>query len=291
MLDERLRPVPAGAAGELYIGGAGPGRGYLGRPSMTAACFVADPWAAEPGARMYATGDQARFLADGNLEHLGRLDRQLQLHGVRVEPGEVEAVLAGHPAVLEAAVRGYQDPETGPALVAYLTARIDPPPPGAELRRFMAERLPSSMIPAKFVVVDEFPRRCDGQLDGAGLPDPVGPSATGGALYVEPAGAIERTLADLLAEVLEVEQVGALSDFFELGGHSLQATQAVSRIREVFRVDLTIPDFLSARTVRQLGQELRDLGLRYGVDVDAVAELVAEISAMPTDEAARRLAE
>ncbi len=291
VLDDRLRPVLAGAVGELFIAGAGPGRGYLGRPSMTAACFVADPYATEPGARMYATGERARFLADGNLEHLGRLDRQLQLHGVRVEPGEIEAVIAKHPAVLETAVGSYQDPQTGPALVVYLTARIDPPPADAELRQFMAERLPGSMIPAKIVVVDELPRRSAGQLDWAGQPDPLDPSSASGAPYVEPDGALERTLADLLAGVLEIGQVGALSDFFDLGGHSLQATQAVSRIREVFRVALTIPDFLGARTVRQLAQEMRDLGMRHGVDVDAVAELVAEISALPADEAASRLAE
>jgi amino acid adenylation domain-containing protein len=290
VLDDRLRPAPVGVAGALFIGGAGPGRGYLGRPSMTAACFVADPYAAEPGGRMYATGDRARFLADGNLEHLGRLDRQLLLRGVRVEPGEVEAVIAEHPAVLEAAVGSYQDPEIGQALVAYLTVRIDPPPPSAELRRFVAERLPAPMIPARLVIVDEFPRRSGGQLDWAGLPDPCDPSSTGEASYVEPEGAIERTLADLLAGVLEIEKVGALSDFFDLGGHSLQATQAVSRIREVFRVGLTIPDFLGARTVRQLAQELRELGMSSGVDVDDVAELIAEISAMPPDEAARLLA-
>lgn len=290
VLDDRLRPVPAGAAGQLYIAGAAPGRGYLGRPSLTAACFVADPYATRQGGRMYATGDRARFLADGNLEHLGRLDRRLQLHGVRVEPGEVEAVITGHPAVLEAAVTSYQDPETGPALVAYLTALIDPPPPSAELRRFMAERLPSHLIPAKFVVVDEFPRRPGGQLDWAGLPDPAATSASGEA-YVEPDGAVELTVAGLLADVLEIEQVSALGDFFDLGGHSLQATQAVSRLQEVFRVGLTIPDFLGARTVRRLSEELRDLGMRHGVDVDAVAELMAEISAMPADEAAKRLAE
>lgn len=291
VLDDRLRPAPTGVAGELFIAGAGTGRGYLGRPSMTAECFVADPYATEAGGRMYATGHRARFLADGTLEQLGRFDRQVQLRGVRVEPAEVEAVIAEHPAVLEAAVSSYQDPETGPALVAYLTARIDPPPPSAELRRFVAERLPAAMIPAKLVVIDEFPRRSDGRLDWAGLPDPLGPPSAGGASYAEPEGAVERTLADLLAGVLEIEQVGALSDFFALGGHSLQATQAVSRIREMFRVGLTIPDFLGARTVRRLAQELRDLGMRHGVDVDAVAELVVEISAMSADEAAKRLAE
>jgi amino acid adenylation domain-containing protein len=291
VLDEQLRPAPIAVPGQLFIAGPSLGRGYLGRPSLTASRFLADPYASEPGTRMYATGDWARFRADGNLEHLGRLDRQLQLRGVRTEPGEVEAILAGHPAILEAAVRGYQDPAAGPALAAYLVARVDPPPPSAELRRFVADRLPEPMVPAKLVVVDELPRRPGGQIDWAELPDPLGPSPNGASPYAEPAGALERALADLLAGVLEIEQVGALSDFFDLGGHSLQATQAVSRIREVFRVGLTIPDFLSARTVRQLAQELRGLGMSHGIDVDAVAELVAEISAMPADEAARRLAE
>jgi acyl carrier protein len=291
ILDDQLRPTPIGVPGQLFIAGAGLGRGYLGRPSLTASRFLADPYATAPGARMYATGDRVRFRADGGLEHLGRVDRQLQLQGVRTEPGEVEAVLAAHPAVLEAVVRGYQDPEAGLALAAYLIVRIDPPPPADQLRRIVADRLAEPMIPARIIVVEELPRRSGGQIDWAALPDPLGPSSADGATYAEPEGALERALADLLAGVLEIERVGALSDFFDLGGHSLQATQAVSRIREVFRVGLTIPDFLGARTVRQLAQELRSLGTGQGIDTDAVAELVEEISAMPADEAARRLAE
>jgi amino acid adenylation domain-containing protein len=291
VLDDRLRPAPVGVPGELYVGGAGPGRGLLGQPSLTARRFVADPYAGGAGGRMYATGDRARLLADGNLEHLGRFDRQLKAHGVRIEPAEIEALLAAHPAVIEAAVASYQDPASGPALAGYLTARIDPPPPTAELREFLATRLPGPMIPAQLSFVDELPRRPDGQIDLRRLPDPLGRGAADGGVYVQPDDSLEQALADLLAGVLEIEQVGALSDFFDLGGHSLQATQAVSRIAEVFRVGLTIPDFLGARTVRQLAGELRNLGLRYGVDVDAIADLVAEISAMPAEVAAKKLAE
>jgi hypothetical protein len=289
VLDEHLRPTPAGVPGELYIGGSGSGRGYLRQPALTAGRFVADPYASEPGTRMYATGDRARFTADGSLEHLGRLDRQLKIGGIRVEAGEIEAAIIAHPAVLEVAVVSYREPGAATSLAAYLTTRIDPPPPSAELREFLAGRLPEAMIPAQLVVVDELPRRPDGRPDWAALPDPLARAA--GGSNVEPDGPLEIAVAELLAEVLEIEQVGALDDFFDLGGHSLQATQAVSRIREMFRVGLTIPDFLGARTVRELAQELRNLGMRHGVDVDAIAELVAEISALPADEARRRLAE
>jgi acyl carrier protein len=230
---------------------------------------------------MVATGDRARFLADGSLEQLGRFDRQLKVGGIRIEPAGIEAILLAHPAVLEAVVASYADPAAGAALAGYLTSRIDPPPATSELRDFLASRLPERMIPARLVFVDELPRRADGRVDQRRLPDPLGRSADGAHSYVPPQDSLEQAVADLLAGVLEIEQVGALSDFFDLGGHSLQATQAVSRITEVFRVGLTIPDFLAARTVRQLAQELRDQGLRYGVDVDAIADLVAEIMAQP----------
>jgi amino acid adenylation domain-containing protein len=285
VLDRHLRPAPLGVPGELYIGGAGPGRGYWRRPGLTAWRFVADPFATEPGGRMYATGDRARFLPGGDLEYLGRLDHQLKIRGFRIEAGEVEAALAAHPAVAEPVVTTYEEPGADRVLVAYLTTRGDAPPTATELRQFLADRLPKHMIPGRFVMLDQLPRLPSGKLNRAGLPAPPRRSALD-VPYTAPEGPLEQALADLLAGVLGVERVGALDDFFDLGGHSLLATQAVSRIRELYRVDLPIPVFLSAGTVRELGRELRDIGMRSGVDVDAVAELVAQISALSAAEAA-----
>jgi amino acid adenylation domain-containing protein len=286
VLDRHLRPAPVGVPGELYIGGAGPGRGYWRRPALTAARFVADPFATEPGGRMYATGDRARFRPDGDLEYLGRLDHQLKIRGFRIEAGEVEAAIAAHPAVVEPVVTTYEEPGADRVLVAYLTTRGDSPPGATELRQFLADRLPKHMIPGRFVMLDELPRLPSGKLNRAGLPAPPRRSALE-APYTAPDGPLEQALADLLAGVLEIERVGALDDFFDLGGHSLLATHAVSRIRELYRVDLPIPVFLSAGTVRELGRELRDIGMRAGVDVDAVAELVVQISALSAAEAAQ----
>ena len=291
VLDDRLRPMPVGVPGELFIGGAGPGRGYRQRPSLTAGRFVADPCADEPGGRMYATGDHVRFLPDGTLEYLGRLDRQLKIRGLRVETGDVEAAIAAHPAVLESAVTSVGEPGADRTLIAYLTTRVDPPPRGDEFRGFLAQRLPEHMIPGMFVVLAELPRLPDGDVNRAALPGLLDRQPGSGRPYAKPDGPLERSLAELLAGVLEIERVGALDDFFDLGGHSLLATQAVSRIREMFRVNVTIPGFLSARTVRNLAREMRDLGTHDGIDVNAVAGLVEEISALSAEETAERLAE
>jgi amino acid adenylation domain-containing protein len=271
ILDRHLRPAPVGVPGELFIGGAGPGRGYWRRPGLTAARFVADPYACEPGGWMYVTGDQARFLPDGDLEYLGRVDQQLKLRGFRIEAGEVEAALAAHPAVAEPIVTTYEQPGSDRVLVAYLTTRDDQPA-SSELRQFLASRLPQHMIPGRFVFLAELPRLPSGKLNRKALPDPLARSLPSEDLpYSPPEGPLEQLLADILADVLEVDRVGALDDFFDLGGHSLLATQTVSRIRELFRVELTIPDFLSSGVVRELAVQIRDLGLLAGVDVDAVA--------------------
>ncbi|MFD1547406.1 non-ribosomal peptide synthetase [Nonomuraea guangzhouensis] len=277
VLDRHLRAVPLGVPGELYIGGLGPGRGYWRRPGLTAQRFLADPHAVRPGGRMYATGDRARFLPNGDLEFLGRLDHQLKVRGFRIEAGEVEAALAAHPAVGEPVVVTREEPGGDRRLVAYVTVTADPAPSQSELRQFLTDRLPGHMVPSQFVVLDRLPRLPSGKLNRGALPDPGGrlnPSTD----YEPPEGELEEVLADVLADVLEVDRVGVLDDFFDLGGHSLLATQAVSRIRELFRVDLPIPVFLIAGTVRDLAAELRELGMMGGVDVDAVADLVVGLA-------------
>ncbi|TDV43221.1 non-ribosomal peptide synthetase [Actinophytocola oryzae] len=285
VLDRHNQPVPVGVPGELFIGGAGPGRGYWRRPGLTATTFVPDPYSPEPGQRMYATKDHARFLANGDLQFLGRLDHQIKIRGFRIEPGEVEGALAEHPDVAEPVVLAYED-GAGRKLAAYLTTRDGADPAVADLRRFLAERLPDHMVPSAFVLLDRFPLLPSGKLNRAALPKPVATGA--GTDFVAPADALETVLAGIWADLLDVERVGVLDDFFDLGGHSLVATQAVARTRDLFRVPLGIPDFLAAGTVRELAAHLRETA---GTDLEATAGLVLQVSAMTDAEAEGALRE
>ncbi|SOD59518.1 amino acid adenylation domain-containing protein [Streptomyces zhaozhouensis] len=228
VLDRRLAPVPVGAVGELYLGGVALARGYLGQPGRTAERFVADPFG-PPGSRLYRTGDRARWLDGGALEFLGRTDHQVKLRGFRIEPGEIEAVLARHPAVGQALVAVREDGRGDRRLVAYVTATPGEGAPTArELRALVAESLPRHMEPAAFVVLDAFPLTVNGKIDRRALPAPV----FGAAGSSRPAGtATERALAALWAEVLGVEDVGAEDDFFALGGDSMHAVAVVGRAR------------------------------------------------------------
>ena len=277
ILDEHGVPVPPGVPGELYIGGAGPGRGYWRRPSLTAERFVPDPFAVAPGQRLYATGDHARFRSDGVVEFLGRLDRQLKIRGLRIEPGEIEVALAGHPSVAEAVVTVQRDRNDRQRLVSHLTVHGDTPPTSSELRGFLSDRLPAHMVPDAFVVLDRFPLLPSGKLDRSALTLPVErPTLSSG--YRPPADDLEFVLCAIWSDVLDVEQVGVEDDFFDLGGHSLLATRVVSGIREVFRVNLPIPDLLGSGTVHELAEQLRAVGAREGADVDLVAELVRQVT-------------
>ena len=228
LLDPHGLPVPAGVAGELYVGGAGVARGYLGRPSLTAQRFLPDPFAGAAGARMYRSGDRARRLADGGLEYLGRLDQQVKVRGFRIEPAEVEAALETHPAVRRALVAAFGAPGEA-RLAAYVAA--DPPGPGAdELRGHLLPRLPEHMIPAAFVRVDAFPLTAHGKLDRRALPAPDFAAAQ--RSYLAPRTPAEALLAALWCEVLEVERVGVHDEFFALGGDSIRSIRLLARLRE-----------------------------------------------------------
>ncbi|MBV9774972.1 MAG: AMP-binding protein, partial [Gemmatimonadetes bacterium] len=232
VLDAELRPVPPGVPGELFIGGDGVARGYLGRPELTASRFVPDPFATEPGARLYRTGDRVRRLFDGELEFLGRIDQQVKIRGFRIEPGEVEAALQEHPAVREATVIVREDVPGDRRLVAYLTAEGDAAMPAvAELREHLRGRLPAYMVPSAFVVLDALPLTPNGKLDRRALPAPEGRSG-GEDSFVAPASPAEATLAEIWRELLRVERVGIHDDFFELGGDSILSIQVVSRARQ-----------------------------------------------------------
>ncbi len=234
ILDAHGEPVPVGLTGELYIGGAGVARGYLNRPALTAERFVRDPFTAEAGARMYRTGDLGRWLADGNIEFLGRNDFQVKIRGFRIELGEIEARLSKHEGVREAVVLAREDTPGDRRLVAYYTSppATDPEQEavGAEqLRLHLAAALPQYMVPAAYVRLESLPLTANGKLDRKALPAPEG-DAYVVRQYEAPQGPIEELLAGIWAEVLKLERVGRHDNFFELGGHSLMAVTLVERL-------------------------------------------------------------
>ncbi|HEU0300193.1 MAG TPA: amino acid adenylation domain-containing protein, partial [Longimicrobium sp.] len=248
VLDPQGAEQPVGIPGELFAGGAGVGRGYLARPGMTAERFVPDPFAPAAGARMYRTGDRARRLEDGSLEFLGRVDDQVKIRGFRVEPGEVAAVLAGHPALCEAAVVARTD-DGETRLVAYVVAADGEAPPADELRQALATRLPDYMLPSAFVALEALPLTANGKVDRRALPEPeYGSEDT----YVAPRTPVEEVLAGIWTDVLRIERVGVHDDFFVLGGHSLLATRVVARIRQAFGAEVPLRALFEHPTVAGL---------------------------------------
>jgi len=252
VVDRAGRPCPLGVPGELYAGGDGVARGYLGRPGLTAERFVPDPFAGEPGARLYRTGDRVRRRENGTLEFLGRIDQQVKVRGFRVEPGEVEAALKAHPTVGDAVVAARADGGAEKRLVAYVVARNGVAPDPAELRAMLAARLPAHLVPSAFVVLEAIPLTPNGKIDRRALPAPE----AGAEAHAEPRTPAEEMLAGIFATLLGVERVGAGDDFFRLGGHSLLATQLASRIRRAFGVEVALRTVFEAPTVRALGAHL-----------------------------------
>ncbi|HEY2737000.1 MAG TPA: amino acid adenylation domain-containing protein, partial [Thermoanaerobaculia bacterium] len=259
VLDQRMQPVPAGVPGELLVGGVGVARGYHGRPGLTAERFVPDPFGL-PGGRLYHTGDRARWLADGNLDFLGRLDGQIKLRGFRIETGEIEAAAAAFPGIEQAVVLLREDPP-GPRLVVYLVPALvsHQTRDTAALRTFLRSRLPEPMIPAAFVWLDALPLTVNGKLDRRALVRMEAPaeSRSGERGSALPRTPIEEGLAGIWREVLGVA-AGRDDDFFELGGHSLLATQVASRVRESFGVELPLRDFFAAPRLSDLAAHVED---------------------------------
>jgi len=250
ILDDALRPLPIGIAGQMHIGGVGLARGYLNRPELTAEKFIPDPFSAEPGARLYKTGDLARYLPDGNIEFLGRGDHQVKIRGFRIELGEVEAALGHHPAVRKAAVLAREDAPGEKRLVAYVVADST----AEALRRFLKDKLPDHMVPAVFVLLDTLPMLSNGKIDRRALPAPDRTRPELGEAFVAPRTSTEELLAEIWAQVLDIERVGIHDNFFDLGGHSLLATQLVSRMREVFQLEFPLRRLFEAPTVAGLAE-------------------------------------
>ncbi len=265
ILDGHGEPVPIGVAGELYIGGAGVARGYLNRPELTAERFVADPFAGEPGARMYKTGDLGRWLADGNIEFLGRTDFQVKVRGFRIELGEIEARLSEHAGVREAVVVAREDSPGDKRLAAYWTGNEELSAEG--LRAHLAASLPDYMVPAAYMRLDALPLTPNGKLDRKALPAPEG-AAFASRGYEAPRGEAEETLARLWAELLKVERVGRHDNFFELGGHSLLAVTLISKLKQNgMKVSLT--QLFAHPTIKAVAQQVT-LEDRSFLDLDVV---------------------
>ncbi|WP_164003031.1 non-ribosomal peptide synthetase, partial [Pyxidicoccus caerfyrddinensis] len=258
VLDEHLRPVAVGVTGELYVGGAGLARGYLGLPALTAERFVPHPFATHPGERLYRTGDKVRWLPHGELEFLGRLDEQLKLRGFRIEPGEVEMVLREQPFVREALVMLREDVPGDRRLVAYVLSQPDTQVEPQSLRTALLSRLPEYMVPSAFVALEALPLTSSGKVDKKALPAPSGSAAASASEYTAPRTDTEQRLASIWREVLHVEQVGLFDEFMSLGGHSLLATQVVSRIRASFVVELPLRTLFEATTLEALSRAIDD---------------------------------
>jgi amino acid adenylation domain-containing protein len=256
VLDRQQQPVPIGVPGELYVGGAGLARGYLNRPALTAEQFCASVASDEPGARLYKTGDLARFLPDGALEFLGRLDHQVKVRGYRIELGEIETTLRQHPAIAQAVVLARQDIPGDTRLVAYVVGRQGALPPTETLQRFVKTTLPEYMAPATYVQLDTMPLLPNGKVDRQALPAPSQLRPALAEAFVAPRTPTEEVVAGIWATLLSLEDVGMHDDFFALGGHSLLAVQVVARLRHALQMEVPLRALFDTPTVASLAEYL-----------------------------------
>ncbi|QMU71639.1 non-ribosomal peptide synthetase [Streptacidiphilus sp. P02-A3a] len=280
VLDALGRPVPVGVTGELYIGGDIVARGYHNRPAQSAERFVPDPLG-PPGSRMYRTGDRVRWLTDGSLQCLGRLDSQVKIRGFRIEPGEIESVLGTCPGVDFAAVVVRPDPTGGQRLIGYVLPRSPGSVTPLELRAWCARQLPAHMVPARLLLIDSVPRTPGGKLDRRGFPDPDSAAEAPDAGHEPPTNEVERTLADLWGRLLGLRDPGIRDNFFDSGGHSLLATQLISQIRVEFQVDLPLREFFRAPTIADLATAVEDLITAQMSDLteEELRDMLAEMDA------------
>ncbi|MBA4376475.1 MAG: non-ribosomal peptide synthetase, partial [Anaerolinea sp.] len=277
ILDSNLQPVPIGISGEIHIGGDGLARGYLHRPGLTAEKFIPDPFSVESGARMYKTGDLARYLPDGNIEFLGRIDQQVKIRGFRIELGEMETVLTRHPAVSEAVAIVREDKLGDKRLVAYFVPNSDETHlTVTELRQFMTEKLPNYMVPASFVALDALPLTPNGKVDRKALLALETPEYGRDKEYVAPQTPTEEALAKIWSELLGVEKVGANDNFFELGGHSLLAALVISRINKALQVMISLKILYNNPTINELGEEIDKVNSKKATLITTIGPVVEE---------------
>jgi amino acid adenylation domain-containing protein len=276
ILDERQQQVPAGVPGEIYIGGAGVARGYLNAPQLTAEKFVPDPF--HPNGRIYKTGDLARYLPDGQIAFLGRIDEQIKIRGFRIEPSEIVTALDAHPSVLASTVETRVDSEGDRYLVAYVVFKANSELKAGELQEFLRQRLPGYMVPSVFVRLESLPMTANGKIDFAGLPAPSAKNRIADDAFVDPRNAVEQRLVAILAKLLGTDQVGVKDNFFLLGGHSLLGAQLMAEIRDAFGVGLSLRTVFDSPTAAGLSAEIEKT-------------LLAKVDAMSPEEVRTALAE
>jgi amino acid adenylation domain-containing protein len=273
ILDPYMQPVPIGVSGELHIGGVQVARGYLNRPELTAEKFIPDPFSNNPNARLYKTGDLARYLPDGSIEYLGRLDNQVKIRGLRIELGEIESVLSQHPTVREAVVLAREDVPDDKRLVAYIIPDQNQKPSLSELRDYINQKLPDFMVPSHFVPLDAFPLTPNQKVDRRALPAPDHAQIEKAVAYVPPKNELQQAIAGIWQELLRVPKVGMNDNFFELGGHSLLIVQACYRLREMTDRKLSITDMFRFPTINTLTEYLsQDLGTSGQVAMQEITE-------------------
>jgi acyl-coenzyme A synthetase/AMP-(fatty) acid ligase/acyl carrier protein len=255
VLDEFMQPLPIGVPGELYIGGVQVALGYLHRDELTAEKFVADPFADSAEARLYRTGDRARYRQDGNIEYLGRTDDQVKWRGFRIEPGEIESLLAAHPGIAQAAVQLREDEPGDKRLIAYLVGEAGTEPDTSVMRAYAKEHLPDYMVPSAFVTLATMPLTPSGKVNRRQLPAPGVRSEAGGAAAV-PENRDQKMLALIWQALLKTERVGLDDNFFDLGGHSLMTIELVRHIENATGMQLSIADVFENQTIRELAQLL-----------------------------------
>jgi acyl carrier protein len=290
ILDAQMAPVPVGVTGELYISGDGLARGYLISPELTAERFIHNPFSDGTQARLYKTGDLARYLPDGNIEFLGRLDHQVKIRGFRIELGEIEAVLGKHPAVKDAIVLASEDDPGEKRLVAYIVSKERMELSIIELRNYLKEKLPEYMLPSAFVSLKKLPLTPNGKVDRKALPVPNQERPELGETFVAPRTPVEKKLAEIWTRVLGLDQIGINDNFFELGGHSLLATQVISQVINLFGVKVPLRFLFQAPTVADMAVVVAQKRAQKAESKD-IDNMLTELEGLSDGEARRRFAD
>ncbi|MEM8531177.1 MAG: amino acid adenylation domain-containing protein [Chloroflexota bacterium] len=283
ILDETFQPVPIGVAGELCVGGDGLATAYFARPALTASKFVPHPYSQYEGVRLYRTGDQARWRDDGTIEFMGRFDHQIKLRGFRIELGEIEVALGQHPGVHEVLVV-LQENDSEKRLIAYLTQPSNERVTVDELRDFLQTRLPEFMIPAVFMVLEQFPLTPNGKVDRKALPQPENSRPALAEAYVAPRTPVEEMVAEIWRDVLEIDQIGIHDSFFSLGGNSLMATQIVARLQSVFYTAVSLRQLFETPTIAELVAAFTQVQAEQFSE-DQMTELLAQLEELSDEEA------
>jgi amino acid adenylation domain-containing protein len=258
IIDEALQKVPDGTEGEILIGGRGVGRGYRNRPELTKEKFIPNPFDSDPLSRLYRTGDRGSFLPDGQIAFQGRVDNQIKIRGVRMEPGEIEAALNSHAALKESAVVAREFAPNDKRLVAYVVAESATSPSPSELRHFLSQKLPAPMIPSVFVRLERLPLNSSGKIDRSALPAPSRKNMTAREIGGAPRDALEKHLKEIWEKTFQLEHIGIREDFFELGGHSLLAGELMARVNEALKTNLPLSAVLEVRTIEDMAKILRE---------------------------------